>query len=247
MSNSLAHDLTNYPGAIQASKDTFNTANQFLAANPVIEDEDTAREAEKMRVRLKGSLDEMESERDKKVRPLNQQVRTINETYKTAAGTVQRIYDELRARLTVYARAEEAKRLAEAAEKRRIADEADRKAREAEMAEFEAKDNAANGELDVNVGHAVMEADQAFNDAQRADREAARAERNSTVRLASGMGRVTTLRTKETLLLVDAVKAITVIGVTEKTREAILSDARAYRKLHGKLPEGVTSQTERSI
>lgn len=246
--SSLAHDLRNYPGAIEASKDTFAAANAFLASHPVIQDEDMAREAERVRLRLKGSLDEMEAERDKKVRPLNSQVQIINETYKTASGTLKRLFDEVRARMTAFARAEEARRAAEAEEKRKAAEEAERLAQEAQLATYEAQDSAAQGEYDLNVGATLAAEEQAMRAFGRANREAMRAERDIPVRLSGGMGqRVTTMRTKETLLLVDAVKALTAIGVTEKTREAILSDARAYRKLHGKLPEGVTATHERSI
>lgn len=240
-------DQRNYPGAVEASKDTFHYLNQFLAGHPVIEDEETAREAAKMLKRGKASIDEMEAERDKKVRPLNEQVSIINATYKTAKGPLTRLVDELRTRITAYANAEEARRAEEAEKLRQQAEAAEQSAIEAIRVENEALDNAANGELGVDVGGVISAADQKIADAKKAARTAALAERETQVRLGTGFGKATTLRTKETLLLVDADKALKAIGVTEKIREAILSDARAYRKLHGKLPEGVLSELEKTI
>jgi hypothetical protein len=42
-------------------------------------------------------------------------------------------------------------------------------------------------------------------------------------------------------------KAIAVMGITEKIEEAILSSARAYRVVKGALPEGVSAKQERTI
>jgi hypothetical protein len=55
------------------------------------------------------------------------------------------------------------------------------------------------------------------------------------------------MRRTETLVLDDAAAAIAAIGVTDKIKDAILSSARDYRKLHGSLPAGVSAVTERQF
>jgi hypothetical protein len=188
----------------------------------------------------------LETERRGKVDPLNAHVKSINAEYKKPRELIEKQTEQVSARLTDYAREEERKRAEEAERARLAAEEAERIAREAEAREREVKENAAVGEA-VNVTAAIVEADQAFSDFQKADREAARAAREVPVRLGDGFGRTVSMRTKETLQVDDWQAAINVLGLTEHIREAILTSARAYRKLKGELPAGVTSQTERSI
>lgn len=239
----IGHNSNNF--AIGA--DTVAEASKWLANNPVIETEDDAREAAKYEKRLKASFDELEAERDGKVRPLNDQVKAINEEYKSAQKPITEARNAVKNRLTAYALEEEQKRLAEAQRLAALAAEAERIAREAEEREREAKDNAAQGEVGVDVVAATTEADQAYSRFKRADHAAAIAAKDSTVRIGTGWGRAASLRTKETLVLNDPVKAIFAIGVTDGIREAILTAARAYRKEHGSLPEGVEAQIDRSM
>jgi hypothetical protein len=55
------------------------------------------------------------------------------------------------------------------------------------------------------------------------------------------------MRTEKTLVLENYGRAIKAIGPNDKIRDAVLSAARDYRKLHGKLPDGVTEVTERKF
>ena len=98
------------------------------------------------------------------------------------------------------------------------------------------------------IGAAIEEADQAFDDFRRADNAAARAEREVPVRFGSVTGgRAQTMRNHETLSVTDWMHAITVMGLTSKIEEALLSSARDYRKEHGELPAGIASNTERRM
>lgn len=237
----------NSPGSIEISKDTLKEAAAWLAENPVIETEEAARDAAKFSERVKVAYDEIEKERDSKVRPLNNEVRTINQDYSAAKAPLEAARSVLKKRLTAYALAEEQKRQAIAREKAAEAAKAEKAARDAEAAEQEAIGDAQQGVVGVDVVAATQEANQAFTRFKRADTAAAIAARESHVRIGSGIGRAATLKTKETLVLNDAMKALAVMGVSEKIREAILSDARAFRKDHGKLPEGVTATVTREI
>lgn len=242
------------PGPIEYARDTMAALSAWMAEHPVIATEDHAREAKKLLDQAKSCAGDIEAERDKLVRPLNEQIDEINSAYKAVhnkdakrPGTLDKVVNELKQRLAEFLRAEEARRAAEAEAALRAAEEAERIAREAEAREREAIENAKAGELGVDVTQVVVEADSRFAEFKKADREAARAERNADVRIGGGWGRAASLRTKETLILDDPIQAIRAIGVNEGIRDAILTAARAYRKIHNKLPSGVSAVTERNL
>lgn len=235
------------PGPIDIGAETVAEAGKWLANNPVVETEEMAREAAKYSERLKVSCDEIEKERDSKVRPLNNQVRDINKEYSEAKAPLEAARTQFKKRLTAFALVEEAKRIAIAKALEAEREDAERIAREAEAKEQEALSDASQGVVGVDVVAATQNANQAFSRFEKTGHRAAIAAKDSHVRIGSGIGRAQTLKTKETLILNDAMKALAIMGVSEKTREAILSDARAYRKDHGSLPEGVTSQITREI
>lgn len=232
--------------AIDRARNVFKDFSAFLTENPVIEAEPAAREAAEIVTRGKHMIAGLETERRKQTDPLNERVKAINATYKKPRDLIEKLTGEVSGRLTAFMRAEEAKRAAIAEAKRAAVEEAERIAREAEAREREAKENASLGEV-VNVSAAIVEADQAFDQFTKTGREAARAEKDVPVRLGTDLGRTVSMKTKETLLVENWQQAIEAMGLTDNIRDAILTAARAYRKLHDKLPAGVTSQTERSI
>ena len=242
------------PDLIDFARDTMVDLSAWMAEHPAIQSDDDARAAKKLLDRAKSCAGDIEAERDKLVRPLNEQISAINGRYKAVhntdtkrPGTLDKVVNELKGRLAEFIRAEEARREAEAEAKRRAAEEAERAAREAEAREREAIENAKAGELGVDVTQVVVAADTAFSEFEHAAREAARAERDSHVRVGGGWGRSASLRTIETLVLVSYGKAIKEIGPHPKIEEAVLSAAREFRKVHGRLPEGVTATTERRL
>lgn len=249
----IGHNLP--PGPIDFAKEAMADLSAFMASNPVIETPEQAKKAGLFVERMRKTLGDVEAERDNKVRPLNEQVAAINAEYKSVhntdrkrPGLADKVLNELLDRINSYIGREEAKRIAAAEAKRREAEEAERLAREAEERERQAKDNASVGELDVDVGAAIKEADQKFSEFERASRAAALAERDVPVRISSSLGgRALSARNHETLILDDWFVALNVIGVTEKIKDAILSAARDYRRLKGKLPDGVSSTSERKI
>lgn len=257
--SSLAYDRLGIggnkpPETIEAARDTMLALSDWMKEHPVIETEDDAREAKKLLDRAKSCSGEIENERDRLVRPLNEEIDAINAKYKAVhnkdskkPGTLDKVVTELKSRLTVFIRAEEDRRALEAEAKRRAAEKAERIAREAEAKEREAIDNAKAGELGVDVTQAVVEADSRFTEFEKADRAAARAEREMHVKIGGGWQRSVSLRTKETLILDDAIQAINAIGVSDGIRDAILSAARDYRKRTGSLPAGVSAATERQV
>jgi len=244
----------NPPSAIDLAKNTIDALSEWMKNNPVIQTAEQAKEAKLLIDRAKVSLDEIEDERNKLVRPLNDKVSAINDKFKALhntdkkrPGTYDRIFAELKARVSAFLVAEEERRQKEAAEAAARLAEAERLAREAEAKEQEAIENAKAGELDVDVAAVTAEADDAFADYQRESRFAARAERDTKVKLGGGFGKATSLRTVETLHLDNYGKALKAIGPQPKIEEAILSCAREYRKTHGRLPDGVSATTERVL
>lgn len=242
------------PSAIELTEATITALSDWMKDNPVIETEEQAREAKLLCDRAKAGLDEIESERDKIVRPLNEQVAAINAKYKALhntdpkkPGTFNRIFIELKARVTAFLLKEEQRRIREAEEAAARAAEAERIAREADEKDRLAKENAAAGELDIDVAEVTKEADTAFSEFEKASRFADRAERDTKVKLGGGFGRAASLRTVETLHLDSYNLALKSIGPHPKIEEAILLAAREYRKTHGALPPGVSATQERKL
>lgn len=242
------------PGPIDFAQEAMVDLSTFLNETPVIQTPEQAGKGGLFLERMRKTLADVEDERDAKVRPLNKQVADINAEYKAVhnedskkPGTADKLLNELKARLTAYAKAEEDKRIAAAEAARKIAEEAERVAREAEAKEREAIENAKLGEC-TDTGTATIEADQAFSRFEKANRAAAIAEHSVPVRIASSLGgNAISMRAKETLIIESVNKAIIAMGPTEKIREAILSSARDYRKEHGKLPAGIRAETSRAI
>jgi len=244
----------NPPGPLEMAESIMQTLSDWMKDHPVIDTEEDARAAKPLIDRAKAAMDELETERDGKVRPLNEEVAKINAEYKALhntdpkkPGTFNKVFNELKFRVAEFLRKEEQKRLAAAAEARRIQEEAERQAREAEAREREALENAGAGEADVDVAAVTKQADEAFSTYERQSRFAERAERDTKVKLGGGFAGAVSLRSTEVLQVDDALKAIVIIGTTERIREAILTEARAYRKANGRLPDGVSATTERKL
>jgi hypothetical protein len=249
----------NPPGAIELAEPTIEALSQFLKDFPVISNEDEAREAKPHLDRMVATLKAVDDERKAKVGPLNEQVKTINVAYHKwhctdhgRPGLWTKLYNELRDRVTVYARRLEDERRRAAQAARIAAEEAERKAREAEEREREATATAAAGVCDVDIAAASQEADDDFRDFKRLERISLRALRNAKVRIGGGFGKVSTLRNKEILTVSDWRAAIAAIeeisdGLPAGIEDAILTGARACRKLTGELPPGIQIETERSL
>jgi hypothetical protein len=242
------------PLPIEFAKEAMHDLSEFLEHMPVIETAEQASQAGLFVERMRKTLADVEDDRNRQVRPLNEAVANINAKYHAIhnenskkPGTADKLLAELRRRLTAYAQAEEDKRLTALAAAAAAAAEAACIAREAEAREREAIENAKLGEC-ADVGMATIEADAAFARFEKASRAAAVAEKDVSVRIASSLGgRALTMRTTETLIIESVNKAIIAMGPTEKIKEAILSSARDYRKIHGQLPNGIRAETSRSI
>lgn len=242
----------NPPSSIESARETFKSLSDWLKDNPVVSTEDEARAGKLALDRAKVSIESMETERDALVRPLNTKVREINDLYRQPRTILEKVRDTIAGRLSAYALRLEQERLAAAEAARKAAEEAERIAREAEAREKEAAETAAAGVCDVDIAAVTEEADTAFSQFQRASRFAQRADRDTKVRLGGGLGKVSTLRSKETLAVTDWKSAIDALTdddgeIPEVIAEAILTAARAYRKAYDRLPTGISQSFERSI
>ena len=232
------------PGALEFCAETTAALGEWLENHPVIQSEDDARAAKLLVDRAASTIADAETERDKLVRPLNEQVKTINDNFRGPRETLKSVLTILEERLLVFIKAEEAEREAEAAAKAAEARAAMERAKEAEEREQEAREDAAGGVVDSGVTAAAMAAASAFANYQRMEREAARAEKATHVKIGGGFRKALSTRTKEVLVLHNWQKAIDEMGLSEALIEAILKEARAYRKAHDHLPEGVAATTE---
>jgi hypothetical protein len=235
------------PGPIEQAKEALTELNAFLTENPVIEQHDQARQAGGWIERTRISLKALEDEQKDKASPLRTKLDAIYASYRVVREPLEKVLLELRRRVTAYTTAEEQRRAIEAAKAR---EEAERVAAEAQAA-IDAANNAMAaadvGEC-IDAGAAIADATYLMTQANKAERTAVRVERATTVRIGSVMGgRALAARTVEVLVIADAAKAIKVMGLTDKIRDAILSSARDFRKAYEELPEGIIAEQQRSV
>ena len=245
MSGAIGHNQP--PSQIEFTRETCEALGEWLKENPVVETEEQARSGKLLVDRAANCLKDLEAERNGQVRPLNEEVKRINDHYRTPRNNLEAICNQIKERLLDFIKAEEARRQAILEEKRRQAEEAERRAREAEERERETKEDAKVGVLDSDVAGATIEADAAFAAFTRSERELARAERDTHVKIGGGFNRALSARQKETLIVDDPAAALVEMGFNSDIIEAICKAARAYRKLHGRLPNGIKSDIDRSI
>ena len=231
------------PSILEFCAETTADLGKWLEDHPVIQTEDDARAAKLLIDRATSTIADAEAERDKQVRPLNEQVKAINERYKTPRETLRRVADLLKERIAAFIKAEKERREQEAEDKRQLAEAAEARARESERIEREAREDANSGAV-VDVATATLTSDRDFAEYQSASREAARAEKDTHVKIGGGYRKALSLRTKEVLVLHNWQKAIDEMGLSEALIESILKEARAFRKANGHLPEGVIATTE---
>lgn len=237
----------NPPSMIETATETMRDISAWMAEAPVIETEESAREAKLYLDRGKLGLKDLDDERDSKVRPLNERVKEINAQYKPIKEDLSVVVGLLGVRIAQFIAAERAKREEIAAEAARRAAEAEQRARDAEQAECESITSADSGELGVDVAASTQAANQAFRVFEKLAHQAAIADRETHVKIGGGFSRAVSLRQKETLVVTDVVIAVEDLGHTKDIDEAIIKSARAYRKLHNKLPNGVESHIREEI
>jgi hypothetical protein len=242
--NEIGHN--NPPSITAHTIETTAALNDWLKSHPVIQTEDEAREAKLLKDRADDALRELKVECDGLIRPLNDQIGLIRSGYAITIAAGKHVVNELVARLSTFVLVEETKRKAEAETKRLALEEMKRIAQEAEAREKEAIENAKAGEV-VDVAAVTSAADQAFAEFKHLERESARADKATHVKIGGGFRRAVGLRAKESLILDDATKALAALGITDKIRDAILTEARAYRTQYGELPPGVSSEKARRI
>lgn len=240
-------DHNNPPEVLELSRDVAKSISEWMADNPNIPDEKAAREAKTQIDRAKLCIKDMEAERDGKVRPLNEKVASINADYRKPRSILNDLLAEMLGRVQDFVQQEERRRAAIAEEAARKAREAEEAALEAERLEKERLDDAANGEVGVDIASVIEKADDAFDTYQKAEREAIMANRDARVRLGGGFGRALSMREKEILDVVDAIAALTEMGATENIKQAILTSARAFRKIHNRLPNGISSIIKKEL
>lgn len=235
------------PDMAATAADVTQSINDWLKEHPVVQTEEEAREAKVQIDRGKLCVKDLEAERDKKVRPLNEQVKEINAYYKGPKSLLEEVTGHVSLRLSGFLRAEEERRAEEAEKARRAAEEAEHAARLAEQIEQERIDSARSGELGVDVAEASRAADGAFKEYERASRFAARAERDTKAKIAGGLSRAASLKNVETLEVIDPLKAFCDLWPTDDLNEALLKSARAHRKVTGELPPGIIANVERKL
>jgi hypothetical protein len=245
----------NPPSQIEQAAEAFRELAGFLKEAPVITNRDEAKTGSGWLERTRVALKDAREERDGKTRPFLDRLQAIREAYDIVreksktnpGGKLESAYNVLRARLTTYANKVEAERIAEVERLRLEAEAKEIAARAAEAAEQEAIANSEVGE-ETDIGAAIEQADQAFDQFKRADRQVQVAERSVPVRFGSVMGnKSVSMRTYEVLTVTDAQAAFTAIGMTPEIEAALIAAAKKYREAFEELPAGITSTLDRRI
>jgi hypothetical protein len=247
MTNSQMEGHNNPPEMIELAASTASSISAWMADNPVVATEENARDAKLQIDRAKLCIKDLEAERDRRTRPLIDRLLTVREEYRGPRRLIGTILDEMLYRLQIFVRAEERKLAIRAEEAAAKTLEAERAARDAEKIEQEKLDDASEGEVGIDVAEVTSNADQAFEDYQKAARQAVLAQRETHVKIGGGFSRAIGLRKKETLHVVDCFAAIGELGVTTDIALAILKSARTFRKLNGRLPNGVARTVEDNL
>jgi paraquat-inducible protein B len=235
---------------LKAAREAMGELNVWLTATPVVQTPAVAKLGADWIGRSRIALKALDEERDAKVRPLNEQVKKINETYnQDTKNPFKQLVDELCKRVDVFRVAEEKKRTALADAIRLAAEQAAREAAAASAAVVEAVDNAAQG-AEEDVGTLIANAEAAMHDARKLARQSTVAERDCNVRIPSVMGKAVSARTYRELIVADieaAIIALRAMGLTERIADAICLEAKAFKAIWGELPEGVSENSERRI
>jgi len=236
----------NPPSLIEFAGESASVMSDWLKENPVVETEEQARGGKLLDDRASSCLADMETERKVRVKPKQEEIDLINGEYRSPRTILDKIRGELRNRLNDFIKKEQNQRLRDLAEAQKRVEEAEQAARDAEARERSAIEDARAG-VETDIGAATVEADARFNAFQRAQREFARAERAKDVKIGGGYKRAVSQRFKEELVVADPIKALSIMGWSERLLEALLTEAREYRKKHGRLPEGIIAQGERRL
>tara|TARA_R110000868_G_scaffold182850_1_gene423996 strand:+ start:786 stop:1448 length:663 start_codon:yes stop_codon:yes gene_type:complete len=219
-------------------------------SHPAVSTEEDGREAARLIARARKCMQDAESERKALVQPHVDAQRETNSASKASLSGLVSMLSALTDRLWVFTKAAEDRKAEEAIAAGRRAHEAASASVAAANAYADAVDDQSQGEIGVDVLARQEAAAKAKADADRAYREAQRREREMAVRYSPGkdMGRAITARNHEVLCVDDMGAAMAVmIPYSEGLIEAVLTAARAYRKVHDRLPPGIGTRTERGI
>jgi hypothetical protein len=235
--------------AIDSARDASPLLRAFIAEFPVIT---TPEEAQKTYGRIESArktLAAMDDERKPKVAPLNAALKIINEPYRMTRETLESLLEILVKRYNKWDADERRRREQAATEARRIAEEAAAAAQALIDQANDAMARADVGECDVDVGEAVIIAEDAMHDANKLDRIARRDEKAAaSVRVASELGgHAGTSRRKPVIVIDDLSAAVEAIGPTEKILIAVRQSAAAFKEANGKMPKGCREDYTRSI
>ena len=231
------------PSQIEFAGETAGFLSDWLKEHPVVETEEDAREAKLHEDRAFLCKKDAEDEQKREKLPYREKIKEIDNKYGPVLEQLTKLLTILKERSRDYLKRQEAERQRRIAEARKKAEEAEQAAREAEEREREAIDDARVG-AESDIGAVIKNADEKFKQFQQAERALAYVEAEK-VRLPSDLGRRTTtlgtLRQRE-LIVTDPMKALSIMGWSERLLEALGTDARLYKRKHGRFPDGVSER-----
>lgn len=238
--NDLGHNRP--PSQITFTNELTKILGAWLKDHPVVDGEEVARSGKLLLDRAKLCMKDIEDERKGRTGPLRLEIDLINDEYRTPKSILDSVRDELEERIRAWIKKEEEKRIQAAQEAQKRLNEAEKIARETAEREQEARSDAEVG-VEVDIEAVARDSDTANQALARAERFAARAEVDTNVRLGGGFARAITSKaihaSEKTLVVTDPGQAVQEMGWSERILDAILSDARQYRRQFGRWPNGI--------
>lgn len=238
--------------ALVAADQALKAAEALISKIPQAKSQEQADEIAAGIRAVQHAEDQLEADRDARVRPLNARVKAINDEYATPKSAFTIIIAKLKTITRMWLITLDEKRKAEAEKLRKEAEEAQRRAEEAQAEAAREAERAEDG--DVTEGplrpvEAARDAQQATLEARKAEARAAAVEKASVTAGGGGAGRAVGLRWKEVVSIKtkqDAIKVVTNIGLEDpKLIEALIMAARRYEKKYKRWPVGISVEKER--
>src|SRR5262249_19838264 len=152
-----------------------------------VQTEEQARKGKLFADRARLCLQDLEDDRKEQTRPLYKQITDIDDQYRSPRAILEKVFTELKERLSAWIKAEEIKRQQAILDAKRKAQEAEAAARAAEEAERSAIEDASLG-AEVEIAAVTRTADEKFKQYQQAERAAAFAEANAKPKIGGGFG-----------------------------------------------------------
>lgn len=236
--------------AIARLNQMIEVANKWVTERPKIENQEMADKAGAFLRQARTSVTDAERERKDTNRPLDEQIKANNKVYAAITETLDKLSFVINGRLNAFATKlrEEQEAIAKAAREAAAAAAAEAEVLRLKQEETLKKAEAGElvGKFD-DVAKTTQETREAEQRAKQLERDASAAEKLKPKfggeHFTDGSRRSLTQRTVETPIVEQAGLVLRAVGTNDQINAALITAARAYKKLKGRWPAGIKIET----